>query len=69
MHAFDWLWNGNYSTVIDLEIVPLSAERRYEPIKIVFLCSLSVLIGALSEISGEKQHFISFPNFEQVFEM
>ena len=44
------------------KIVPLGAERRYQPIKIVYLLSPSILIGALSEVSGvERTLHIIFP--------
>ena len=39
----------------DYEKVPLCAERRYQPIKIAYLHSLSILIGASSEFSGAER--------------
>ena len=46
--------------------VPLSAERRYQLIRIAYLLSLSILIGASSEISGAERTL--FPSFGQVFD-
>ena len=47
----------------DEEIVPLCAERRYQPIKIAYFLSLSILIGASSEISGAERTLLLISQF------
>ena len=39
----------------DQEIVLMCAERRYQPIRIAYLLSYSILIGASGEISGAER--------------
>ena len=43
----------------DQELVPLCAEHRYQPIKIAYLLSHLILIGASSEISDAENHLFS----------
>ena len=47
----------------DQEIVPLCAERRYQPIRIAYLLSLSLLIGASIEIPGAERTLLLFSQF------
>ena len=47
----------------DQEIVPLCAERRYQPIRMAYLLSLSILIAASSEISGAEKTLLLFSQF------
>ena len=42
---------------------PLCAERRYQAIKIAYLLSLSILIGASSEISDAEGMLLFFFQF------
>ena len=51
----------------DKEIVPLCAERRYQPIRIAYLLSLSILIGASSEISCAERTLLLFSQFWEGF--
>ena len=54
------------STVIKKS--PLCAERRYQPIRIAYLLSLAILIGASSEISGAEKAMI-FRERMMIFEI
>ena len=44
-----------YLQYCDQEITPRCAERCYQPIRIAYLLSFSILIGASSEISGAER--------------
>ena len=48
-------------------MVPLCAERRYQPIRIAYLLSRSILIGASSEISGAERTLLLFSQFSAGF--
>ena len=53
----------------DYEIVHLYGERRYEPFEIAYVLSLSILIGASSEISGAGRTLQHFPRFSEFLKL